>query len=75
MLISELSFPHLQAARDARLTQELERRRVVLERLDEQGARRTRRGAARAAHAASGERMPRAGVEAGGSRAAEACPA
>ena len=75
MLISELSFPHLREAQDARLEQQLERRRVALERLGEQGARRTRRGAARAAHVASGERMPRAGLEAGGSRAAEACPA
>lgn len=32
MLISELSFPHLQAEREARLTRELEQRRVVLER-------------------------------------------
>ena len=75
MLISELSFPHLQAARDARLAQELERRRVVLERLDEQGAGRTRRAAARTARAATSERMPRAGVEAVGPRPAEACPA
>ena len=35
MLISELSFPHLAEARDARLTAELERRRVVAERLAE----------------------------------------
>ena len=33
MLISELSFPHLQAAREAQLAQELERRRIVRERL------------------------------------------
>ncbi len=35
MLISELSFPHLQAAREAQLAQELERRRIVRERLAE----------------------------------------
>ena len=35
MLISELTFPHLQAEHEARLTRELERRRVVLERLDD----------------------------------------
>jgi hypothetical protein len=35
MLISEQSFPHLQAAHDARLEQELERRRVARERLGE----------------------------------------
>ena len=74
MLISELSFPHLQAAHDARLAQELERRRVVQERLAEQGA-----GAAppsRARRSASSERMPRAAVAAIRPRgAAEACPA
>ncbi len=73
MLISELSFPHLQAAADARLAQELERRRVVQERLGDQGTWRLRR---RAARAASSERMPRARVaatdRAGG---AEPCPA
>ena len=47
MLISELSFPHLQAAHDERLAQELERRRVVQERLAEQGAGRSRGRAAR----------------------------
>jgi len=35
MLISELTFPHLAEAREARLTEELERRRVVAERLAE----------------------------------------
>jgi len=55
MLISELSFPHLQAAADARLSLELERRRVVQERLGGQGTGRLRR---RAARAGSSERMP-----------------
>ena len=32
MLISELTFPHLLAEREARLARELERRRLVLER-------------------------------------------
>jgi hypothetical protein len=66
MLISELSFPHLQAEREAQLTRELERRRVALERLDEQEprARSTRRG--RQSHVMSRERMPRAGREANG---------
>ena len=36
MLISELTFPHLLAEREARLMRELELRRVVLERLDEE---------------------------------------
>ena len=36
MLISELSFPHLQTEREAQLTRDLERRRVALERLDDQ---------------------------------------
>ncbi|RXZ67780.1 hypothetical protein [Agromyces albus] len=39
MLISELSFPHLQAEREARLTRELEQRRVVRERLAVSGPR------------------------------------
>ena len=79
MLISELSFPHLQAAADARLSQELERRRVVQERLGDQGAGRTHR---RAARAASSERMPRVRVAATERAAApdrnasaEPCPA
>ena len=79
MLISELSFPHLQAAADARLSQELERRRVVQERLGDQGAGRLRR---RAARAATSERMPRARVAATDRAvapdrvaAAEPCPA
>ena len=73
MLISELSFPHLQAAADARLSLELERRRVVQERLGEPGVGRLRR---RAARAASSERMPRGGVAATDRVAgAEPCPA
>ena len=75
MLISELSFPHLQAAHDERLAQELERRRVVQERLAEQGAGRSRGRAARAEAAASSERMPRAAVVASGPGSTEACPA
>ena len=59
MLISELSFPHLHAAAEARLSLELERRRVVQERFGDQGVGRGRR---RAARAASSERMPRARV-------------
>ena len=74
MLISELSFPHLQAAHDERLAQELERRRVVQERLAEQGAGRSWGRAARTAAVAS-ERMPRAAVAASGRGSAEACPA
>jgi hypothetical protein len=38
MLISELTFPHLAEAREARLVHELERRRVVAERLAEASA-------------------------------------
>lgn len=69
MLVSELNFPHLMAEREARLTRELERRRVVLERLGEETARpaRTRR-----TRAVSSERMPRAGAAAVGHRAADA---
>lgn len=39
MLISEITFPHLQAEREAQLTRELERRRVLNERLDGDRAR------------------------------------
>ena len=63
MLISELTFPHLAEAREAQLVLELERRRVVAERLAEvpaaAPARRRRR-----------ERMPRARVATN-----EPCPA
>ncbi|MGW9183705.1 hypothetical protein [Agromyces sp. NPDC055661] len=64
MLISELTFPHLAEAREAQLVQQLERRRVVAERLAEASAdapapvRRRR------------ERMPRARVATN-----EPCPA
>ena len=34
MLISEITFPHLQAEREAQLTRELEQRRVMTERLE-----------------------------------------
>jgi hypothetical protein len=72
MLISELTFPHLLAEREARLTRELERRRVVLERLDDATVRpaRTR---TRRTRAVSSERMPRAGVAAAAPRPADAC--
>lgn len=36
MLISELNFPHMLAEREARLTRELEWRRVVRERIEEE---------------------------------------
>ena len=34
MFISEITFPHLQAEREAQLTHELERRRVLAERFE-----------------------------------------
>ena len=53
MLISEITFPHLQAEREAQLTRELERRRVLNERLDGDPVtahrRRSSRNAARTA--------------------------
>ena len=58
MLISEQSFPHLQAAHDARLEQELEQRRVARERRDELGAS----GARRRAWWRPSERMPQPGA-------------
>ena len=62
MLISELSFPHLQAEREAQLTRELERRRVALERLEEPAPRaRSARGVRQSR--VSRERMPRAARE------------
>jgi hypothetical protein len=72
MLISELSFPHLQAEREAQLTRELERRRVVLERIDEQPARPTR--GRRHDHEVPSERMPRAERRATGTHSTEPCP-
>jgi hypothetical protein len=38
MLISELQFSHLREEQDARLARELEQRRVIEERLEEQRA-------------------------------------
>jgi hypothetical protein len=73
MLISELSFPHLQAAHDERLARELERRRVVQERLAESPAAPRRRGGF--GRAGSSERMPRAAAASSGPRTAGACPA
>ena len=72
MLISELTFPHLLAEREARLTRELEQRRVVQERLGEAATPRARRNGV---DVSSSERMPRAGLEAIGPRAAETCTA
>ena len=72
MLISELSFPHLQAEREAQLTRELERRRVALERLDEQPARPPRRH--RHDHAVPSERMPRAARRATGTHSTDPWP-
>jgi hypothetical protein len=54
MLISEITFPHLQAEREAQLTRELEQRRVMTERLDGESA-------GEAATAALGRRARRAG--------------
>ena len=71
MLISELTFPHLLAEREARLTRDLERRRVVLERIGDTSARAAGRRT-RHAQAVAGERMPRAGLEARGAPRADA---
>lgn len=65
MLISELTFPHLAEAREAQLVQELERRRVVAERLAEASAADAPAPARRRR-----ERMPRARVA-----TSEPCPA
>lgn len=73
MLISELTFPHLMAEREAQLNRELERRRVLLERLDDGSVRPTR--ARRERHAASSERMPRARRQSMGAPSADCCPA
>lgn len=54
MLISELTFPHLAAANDERMTRELEQRRVALERRAEAAA-----DAAVVAPAAATGRAPR----------------
>lgn len=70
MLISELTFPHLLEAREAQLAQQLERRRVVAERLagaDADAAVPTRRRR---------QRMPRTRAAATSrSAGAEPCPA
>ncbi len=64
MLISELTFPHLREAQDARLEQQLERRRVALERRAEDRSRRVR------ARGESSERMSRPAHDAKGSTVA-----
>ena len=56
MLISELTFPHLAEAREAQLSLELERGRIVAERLAEAAADAPARARRRR------ERMPRARV-------------
>ena len=71
MLISELTFPHLLAAREARLTQELEQRRVMLERLDDESADRPSRRHSRRVDTVASERMPRGGRETSGAREAD----
>jgi hypothetical protein len=54
MLISEITFPHLQAEREAQLTRELEQRRVMTERLEgEPVIARPSRGSRKAARAAT----------------------
>lgn len=73
MLISELSFPHLQAEHEAQLTRELERRRVALERLD--GEPGSPAGRPRHDRATPSERMPRAARRATGSRSTDPWPA
>lgn len=73
MLISELTFPHLMAEREAQLARELERRRVLLERLDDGSGRPTR--ARRHGRTAAGERMPHARRRLLGPRSPDCCPA
>ena len=68
MLISELTFPHLLAEHEAHLTRELERRRVVLERLNDETADRPARRHSRRVGAVASERMPRAERETIGAR-------
>ena len=69
MLISELSFPHLREAQDARLEQQLEQRRVALERRAESRSR-SARAQAGGARGDSSERMPRAARETNGAKLA-----
>ena len=71
MLISELSFPHLREAHDARLEQQLEQRRVALERQAESRSRSIHAHAGRA-RGDSSERMSQHAVDA---KDAVACPA
>jgi hypothetical protein len=71
MLISELTFPHLLAEHEERLTRELERRRAVLERLDDETTDRPAHRHSRRVDAAASERMPRAGRETTGARATD----
>jgi hypothetical protein len=73
MLISELTFPHLMAEREAQLTRELERRRVLLERLGDGSARPIR--ARRHGRMAAGERMPYARRQSLGPGTTDCCPA
>jgi hypothetical protein len=78
MLISEQSFPHLQAAHDARLELELERRRVVQERFDEAAAALSVSGSQarrRPWWARSSQRMPRARAVTRATRSGAARPA
>lgn len=72
MLVSEITFPHLLAEREAQLTRELERRRVVAERLEEEAPRARRR--ASQVPKGTAQRMPRARREAAGPRATDPCP-
>ncbi|HVL59980.1 MAG TPA: hypothetical protein VM430_01015 [Microbacterium sp.] len=65
MLISELSFPHLREAQDARLQQQLEQRRVAIERRAE-GRSRSAGAHAGVAGGDSTKRMSRATRETNG---------
>jgi len=69
MLISELSFPHLREAQDARLEQQLEQRRVALERQAESHSR-SARAHADGSRSDASERMSRATRETKGARVA-----
>ena len=72
MLISELTFPHLREAQEARLVQQLERRRIALERRAERAPRRT--SARVEARSDSSERMSRASAGANEAGRAAARP-
>ena len=69
MLISELSFPHLREAQDARLEQQLEQRRVALERRAEASSR-SARAHAGVARGDSSDRMSRAARKTNGAEVA-----